>query len=65
MFGRRAQALAGYLPKGTRVSLEGRLRYSTWEHEGSHRSKLEVVVDELEFMSVRNLSALPASIAVA
>ena len=30
---------------------EGKLRYSSWERDGQRRSKLEVIVDEIEFMS--------------
>lgn len=53
MFGRRAEALAQYLAKGAKVAIEGHLRYSTWEDRngGGKRSKLEVVVDEVELMS--------------
>ncbi|HJG36700.1 single-stranded DNA-binding protein [Enorma phocaeensis] len=51
VFGRRAEALARRLAKGAKVSIEGSLRYSAWERDGVKRSKVEVVVDELEFMS--------------
>ena len=52
LWGTRAEKLAQYLDKGTKVAIEGRLRYRAWEaQDGSKRSKLEVVVDELEFMS--------------
>lgn len=51
MFGRRAESLEQYLAKGTKVAVEGRLHYSAWEKDGQKRSKLEVVVDELEFLS--------------
>ena len=54
MFGTRARSLAQYLSKGTKVSIEGKLRWSQWERDGQKRSKLEVIVDELEFMSSRN-----------
>ena len=54
MFGARAEKLQPYLAKGTKVSIEGKLRYSSWERDGQRRSKLEVIVDELEFMSSRN-----------
>jgi single-strand DNA-binding protein len=33
------------------VSIEGKLRWSQWERDGSKRSKIEVIVDEIEFMS--------------
>lgn len=52
MFGNRANALSRYLSKGIKVAIEGRLRWHQWEaKDGSKRSKLEVIVDELEFMS--------------
>ncbi len=54
MFGARAESLSRYLSKGTKVSVEGKLRWSQWEREGQKRSKIEVIVDELEFMSSRN-----------
>ena len=53
MFGGRAESLSRYLSKGTKVAVQGRLHYSTWEKNGEKRSKLEVYVDELEFMSRR------------
>ena len=52
VFGGRAEPLSRFLSKGSKVAIEGKLRYSTWEtKDGQRRSKLEVVVDELEFMT--------------
>lgn len=51
MFGSRAEKLAQYLAKGTKVAIDGKLRWSQWEKDGAKRSKLEVIVDEIEFMS--------------
>ena len=51
MFGKRAEAIANYLVKGCKVSVQGKLHYSEWERDGQKRSKLEVVADEVEFMS--------------
>ena len=51
MFGPRARDLARQLAKGTKVVVEGKLRWSQWGRDGQKRSKIEVVVDELEFMS--------------
>lgn len=53
MFGNRAEAVGRYLAKGAKVAVEGKLRYSSWMKDDERRSKLEVVVDELEFMSRR------------
>ncbi len=53
VFGRRAEALEQILRKGMKVAVEGKLRWSSWEADGQRRSKLEVVVDEVEFMTAR------------
>ncbi len=53
VFGARAEPLSRFLSKGSKVAIEGKLRYSSWERDGQRRSKLEVIVDELEFMSPR------------
>ena len=54
MFGTRAEALEQYLSKGTKVAVEGRLHYSSWEKDGQKRSKLGVIVEEVELMSRRD-----------
>lgn len=54
MFGSRAEAISRYLSKGSKVAIEGKLRYSSWERDGQRRSKLEVIVDEIEFLSRGN-----------
>lgn len=54
MFGNRATALQQYLHKGAKVAIQGKLRYSSWDgSDGKKHSKLEVVVEEIEFMSQR------------
>ena len=55
VFGSRAEAVSRFISKGSKVAIEGKLRYSSWEtKEGQRRSKLEVIVDEIEFMSRSN-----------
>ncbi len=51
MFGTRAEAVGRCLSKGSKVAVEGKLRYSSWEKDGQRRSKLEVIVEEIEFLS--------------
>ena len=51
VFGKRAESLDNLLHKGMKVAIEGKLRWSQWERDGQKRSKLEVIVDEIEFMS--------------
>jgi len=54
VFGARGEALSRFLAKGAKVAIEGKLRWSQWESkEGEKRSKLEVVADEVEFLSPR------------
>lgn len=50
MFGNRAESVSKYIQKGSKVAIEGKLRWSQWEKEGQKRSKIEVVVDEIEIM---------------
>lgn len=55
VFGKRADSLSRFLGKGTKVAIHGRLHQSSWEKDGVKRSKIELVVDQLELMS-RNQS---------
>ncbi len=54
MFGTRAEAVSGYLLKGSKVAIDGKLRYSSWEKDGQKRSKIEVMIDDLELLTPRN-----------
>lgn len=51
MFGSRAESVANYISKGSKVAIQGKLRWSQWERDGERRSKIEVIVDQIEFMS--------------
>lgn len=59
MFGTRAEKLAGMLTKGTKVCILGKLRYMSWEKDGQKRSKIEVIVDDIELMSRRETAGAP------
>ena len=59
ILGRKAESLAQYLQKGVRVAIDGELRYQSWEKDGQKRSKVEIIVDRLVFMS-KNQQAQPA-----
>lgn len=56
IFGNRAQSLSRIMTKGMKVAIEGRLRWSQWQdtQTGKNRSKIEVVVDEVELMQRRD-----------
>lgn len=49
MFGTRAEHIAQYLTKGTKLFIEGKLRYSTYVKDDEKRSALSVLVTEVEF----------------
>ncbi len=61
LFGARAEKLQQYMTKGTKVAIEGKLRYSSWEKDGVRRSRLEVVVDEIELMGRKSSQSAPNS----
>ena len=54
LFGSRAESLSNYLSKGSKVGIDGKLRWSEWERDGQKRNKIEIVIDDLEFLSPRN-----------
>jgi single-strand DNA-binding protein len=50
-WGKQAELLNQYVRKGSQLFVEGRLQFSTWEsQEGGKRSKLEVVVENFQFL---------------
>lgn len=54
MFGKRAESVSRFVSKGAKVAIEGRLHWSQWQaQDGSKRSKVEVIVDEIELMQQR------------
>lgn len=52
-FGYRATALSGILAKGMKVAVSGKLHYSSWEKDGQKHSKVDIIVNEIEFMQNR------------
>jgi len=55
VFGQRAESLSRYLSKGSKIVVDGKLRWSEWDDKntGEKRSKLEVVADDIDFASGR------------
>ena len=58
-FGKRAEALASILTKGLRVAVCGKLSQQRWEKDGQKRSKIEVVANDIEFMTSRQQPQQP------
>lgn len=58
VFGRQAQIANQYLNKGSKVLIEGRLKYDTWQDQnGQNRSKHSVVVESMEMLGGQNTGA--------
>ena len=56
------ETIANYKKKGDPILLEGRLQYRTWEaQDGSKRSKVDVVADNVQFLGARGDSDDSAS----
>lgn len=55
IFGKRGEAFGKFLKKGRPVLIEGKLRQSSWEDKetGQKRSRVEVIVDNWEFVGGR------------
>ena len=50
-FGRQAEVINQYCAKGRPLFVEGRLQFSTWQtQDGQKRNKLEVIVENFQFM---------------
>ena len=49
LFGNRAQNVSEYISKGSHVTISGKLRWSQWERDGQKRSKIEVIIDDIDF----------------
>lgn len=48
---------AKFLAKGRKVCVVGRISLRTWENEGKHGASLEVLADEVEFLTARSAPA--------
>lgn len=60
VFGARAQALAGYLTKGVKVAVSGHLHWQQWDaKDGSKRSRVSVIADEVDIMQKRQAQEAP------
>ena len=53
-WGKPGEILAQYLQKGRPVLVSGRLEQRSWEAEGQKRSKVEVIVEDFNFVDSGN-----------
>lgn len=50
IWGKRGEALAQYMLKGTQVAIEGSLKQERWEKDGQKRSKVVIDVDNIQLV---------------
>lgn len=60
LFGDRANKLAPYMGKGSKVAVSGRLHQDRYEKDGQKRSRIGIIADQIEFMSGRTEKASAA-----
>ncbi|MFA5682794.1 MAG: single-stranded DNA-binding protein [Hydrogenophaga sp.] len=62
VWGKRADALSEILARGDKVTVHGRLRWSSWENElGERRSRVTVTAEQVELMQRRDRPAAAPS----
>ena len=49
VWNKMGDACAKYLHKGSRVGVQGRLKWNKWEHEGQTKTKVFVVAHSVDF----------------
>lgn len=59
MFGRLAEIAGEYLKKGSQVYLEGKIKTSKYEKDGSTRYSTEIVAHEMQMLGGKGESARP------
>lgn len=56
-FNRQAEVIAEHMKKGSPILLQGRLKQDRWEtDQGEKRSKVEIVIDRIEFIGKKGES---------
>src|ERR1043166_1352759 len=55
-FGKKADLVEQYLRKGSQVYIEGHLKLDQWtdKNDGQKRSKIKIVLDDMQFLDSRN-----------
>ncbi|HEX9679136.1 MAG TPA: single-stranded DNA-binding protein [Candidatus Saccharimonadales bacterium] len=60
-WGKAAEIINQYMQKGRALLVSGRLQQRTWEQDGQKRSKVDVVVEDFNFVGGPGESAAPAT----
>lgn len=53
-WGKPGEIIAQYMSKGSAILISGRLQQRSWEQDGQKRSKVEVVVEDFNFVGGGN-----------
>lgn len=53
-WGKQAEIISKYMQRGNRVGIDGSLQFSSWEKDGQKRSKVEIRVDNFQFLEPKN-----------
>lgn len=49
LFGKRAESLVQYIPKGSKLTINGRLHQDRWQaQDGTNRSRVSIIVQDIE-----------------
>ena len=56
VWGKLAELCEKYVRKGDKVGIEGRLQQRRWETDGKKASKVEIVVENIQFLSNKGQS---------
>lgn len=49
LFGERAERIAQYIPKGSKLTINGRLHQDRWQaQDGTNRSRVSIIVQDIE-----------------
>jgi single-strand DNA-binding protein len=51
IFNKLAEICNQYLAKGKQIAVEGRLVQNRWEYEGQKRTKVEIIANNIQFLS--------------
>lgn len=54
IFGKLASSLGQYMAKGKQLSIAGNLSQERWESEGQKRSKLQVIVNQVQLLGSKS-----------
>ena len=50
LYGKGGESVNQYMTKGKQVAIDGRLHQARWESEGQTRSKVEIVIDNVQLL---------------